>query len=215
MTSLKTKKYDLNTERDFALINYQTLNNLKMKHSSFVKVKSETAEILCEIISTENLIEPDLIGLKESSIKMLNITEDQNISIYARRRPTSLEYIKSKREGSIWKENEIRAIVNDICTNQYTDLEISMFTLSQFFTRLNMDEIQYLTTSMAEFGITLDFDEPVYDKHSIGGIPGNKVSLVIVPTVAAAGLLIPKTSSRAITSQQMRYLKLHQKHEVC
>ncbi|MCK4895220.1 MAG: thymidine phosphorylase, partial [Candidatus Heimdallarchaeota archaeon] len=40
----------------------------------------------------------------------------------------------------------------------------------------------------------------VYDKHSIGGIPGNKVSLIIVPTVAAAGLLIPKTSSRAITS---------------
>jgi AMP phosphorylase len=53
---------------------------------------------------------------------------------------------------------------------------------------------------MAEYGTTLNFDEPVYDKHSIGGIPGNKVSLIIVPTVAAAGLLIPKTSSRAITS---------------
>jgi len=37
------------------------------------------------------------------------------------------------------------------------------------------------------------------DKHSIGGVPGNKISLLIVPIVAANGLLIPKTSSRAIT----------------
>lgn len=200
MTSLKTKKFDFNTERDFALINSQTLNNLKMKHSSYIKVKSDTAEIMCEIISTDNLIEPELIGLKESSMKSLNIKENQKISVYARRKPASLEHVKSKREGSIWKENQIRSIVNDICSGQYTDLEISMFTLAQFYTGLNMDEIQFLTSSMSEYGTTIDFDEPVYDKHSIGGIPGNKVSLIIVPTVAAAGLLIPKTSSRAITS---------------
>ena len=37
------------------------------------------------------------------------------------------------------------------------------------------------------------------DKHSIGGVPGNKITLLVVPIIASTGLLIPKTSSRAIT----------------
>jgi AMP phosphorylase len=41
---------------------------------------------------------------------------------------------------------------------------------------------------------------PILDKHSIGGIPGDKTSLLVVPIVAAAGFTIPKTSSRAVTS---------------
>jgi AMP phosphorylase len=53
---------------------------------------------------------------------------------------------------------------------------------------------------MIDTGEKLEFStHPIMDKHSIGGVPGNKISLLIVPIVAANGLLIPKTSSRAIT----------------
>jgi thymidine phosphorylase len=38
------------------------------------------------------------------------------------------------------------------------------------------------------------------DKHSVGGLPGNRTTLIVVPIVTAAGILMPKTSSRAITS---------------
>jgi AMP phosphorylase len=66
---------------------------------------------------------------------------------------------------------------------------------------MDMDEIEWMTKAMIETGETIDFEEGiVVDKHSIGGVPGNKISLIIVPTVASAGLLIPKTASRAITS---------------
>ena len=200
MTTLKTKKVDLKVERDFALLNISTLDELKIKHSANVKVKSDAGEIMCEVIATEDLIEPGFVGLKDGTLDLLKVAENKKVSVFVRRRPASIEFVKNKKQGSIWKEGEIRSIVNDICSGQYTDLEISMFTLAQYYLGLNMDEIQYLTTFMAEYGTTLNFGEPVYDKHSIGGIPGNKVSLVIVPTVAAAGLLIPKTSSRAITS---------------
>ena len=200
MTNLKVKIIDIDVEKPFALVNSQTLDEVKIKHSTSVKVKSENLEIMCEVFSTKEIVPPGYVGLSKEVANQLQVADEKNVNVFVRRRPASLDYVKNKNEGLVWKENEIRSIVNDICSNQYTDLEISMFTLAQYFTKLNMDEIQYLTTSMAEFGITLDFDEPVYDKHSIGGIPGNKVSLIIVPTVAAAGLLIPKTSSRAITS---------------
>jgi thymidine phosphorylase len=54
---------------------------------------------------------------------------------------------------------------------------------------------------MADAGTRLTWERPlVVDKHCIGGIPGNRTSMIVVPIVAAHGLLIPKTSSRAITS---------------
>ncbi|MCG3216528.1 MAG: AMP phosphorylase [Candidatus Heimdallarchaeota archaeon] len=200
MRNLITKKIDLNIERNLVLINSQTLDDLKIKVSANVKVKSETSEIMCEVISTEDLVPPGKIGLNSELLNKLKIEEEQKVNVFTRRRPASLEHVKNKREGNQWSEGNIRAIVQDICGGQYTDLEISMFTLAQYYHGLSMDEVQYLTSSMAEYGTTIDFEEPVYDKHSIGGVPGNKVSLIIVPTVAAAGLLIPKTSSRAITS---------------
>jgi thymidine phosphorylase len=54
---------------------------------------------------------------------------------------------------------------------------------------------------MIEAGRRLDWHEPlVVDKHCIGGLPGNRTSMLVVPIVAAHGMLCPKTSSRAITS---------------
>ncbi|MCE7742954.1 MAG: AMP phosphorylase [Candidatus Heimdallarchaeota archaeon] len=200
MNILKAKKINYEIERNIAIVNSQTLSDLKIKHSANVKVKSDTGEIMCEVLSTDTLIEPGFIGLTEKLVDELKIDSEQAVKVFVRRRPQSIEFVKTKRKGMVWKEGEIRSIVNDICSGHYTDLEISMFTLAQYYLGLTMDEIASLTTFMAEYGTTLSFDEPVYDKHSIGGIPGNKVSLIIVPTVAAAGLLIPKTSSRAITS---------------
>jgi len=58
-----------------------------------------------------------------------------------------------------------------------------------------------LTRAMAQAGTQLKWNAPVVvDKHCIGGIPGNRTSMILVPIVAAHGLPIPKTSSRAITS---------------
>ncbi|MHA1197935.1 MAG: AMP phosphorylase [Candidatus Heimdallarchaeaceae archaeon] len=200
MFNLKIQKINVGIERSLAIINTKTLDELKIQNSANVKIKSENSEILCEVMSIDELIEPGFIGLTDEQISNLQSKESKKIKIFTRRRPASLEYVKLKQAGKVWSEAQVRSMVSDITFGHYTDMEISMFTLAQYYKGLNMDEIQYLTQSMVEFGATLQFGEPVYDKHSIGGIPGNKISLVIVPTVAAAGLLIPKTSSRAITS---------------
>ena len=85
--------------------------------------------------------------------------------------------------------------------NRYSKIEIAAFLVSSAETGLERDETVYLTRAMVKTGETLDWGEPlVVDKHCIGGIPGNRTTLLIVPIVAAHGMLIPKTSSRAITS---------------
>ena len=71
---------------------------------------------------------------------------------------------------------------------------------------MTTQEVMGLTSAMAEVGTRLHWDTPpcnfpmVVDKHCVGGIPGNRTSMIVVPIVAAYGLPIPKTSSRAITS---------------
>jgi thymidine phosphorylase len=79
-------------------------------------------------------------------------------------------------------------------------MEIAAFLISSA-AFLTMEEVLSLTRAMAAVGNRLDWNEPlIVDKHCIGGIPGNRTSMIVVPIVAAHGLPIPKTSSRAITS---------------
>jgi thymidine phosphorylase len=67
--------------------------------------------------------------------------------------------------------------------------------------RLDHAETVALTRAMVDVGERIRWPyAPVMDKHCVGGLPGNRTTLIIVPIVAACGVVMPKTSSRAITS---------------
>ena len=115
--------------------------------------------------------------------------------------PDSLRYIRAKVYGHRLSEEEIHLIVNDIAAGKLTEIPITMFLTACVGTGLNETETLYLTRAMIDSGKTISWpNNLVVDKHCIGGIPGNRTTLIVVPIVAAFGLLIPKTSSRAITS---------------
>jgi len=66
---------------------------------------------------------------------------------------------------------------------------------------LDLDELVAYTEAMIAAGTQLHFGPgPIADKHCIGGIPGNRTTMIVVPILAALGVRMPKTSSRAITS---------------
>ncbi|MCD6084235.1 MAG: AMP phosphorylase [Desulfurococcales archaeon] len=115
--------------------------------------------------------------------------------------PTSVRYIKKKLHGSKLSYDEIYTIIKDVVSDVLTDVEIAAFISAQMSVGMDVSEMISLTKAMVETGNKLEFDKPVYDMHSIGGVPGNsKVSIVAVPIIASTGVFIPKTSSRAITS---------------
>jgi AMP phosphorylase len=94
----------------------------------------------------------------------------------------------------------MHAIIEDIVEGNLTEVELTAFVTASYIYSMDADEIEWMTRAMVKTGDQISFDtHPVMDHHSIGGVPGNKISLDVVPIVAAAGLLIPKTSSRAIT----------------
>jgi len=96
---------------------------------------------------------------------------------------------------------EYRALCKYILDGRMSDMMLATIIARTYYKPLSSEEIYRLVLAFVETGNVITFDSKyVVDKHSIGGVPGNKVSLIIVPIVAAAGLTIPKTATRSITT---------------
>jgi thymidine phosphorylase len=167
-----------------------------------IRIFCEGGEILASLalVDDEAIVGPDDIGLGEQAFKRLGLAEGAQVTIEQARPPASLEYVRRKIDGDTLSESEVSAVIRDIAHYQYSPMEIAAFLVA-CAGFMSTPETLALTKAMINVGHRLHWDAPlVVDKHCIGGIPGNRTSMIVVPIVAAHGLLCPKTSSRAITS---------------
>ncbi|UCE14638.1 MAG: AMP phosphorylase [Candidatus Heimdallarchaeota archaeon] len=169
-----------------------------------VQLVSSTRTVFTEHIVLSDHVPVEEIWVSDEMLDELDIEEGEILQVLplSRTPPDSYWLIRKRMvQKRPFKPTEITAVVNDIAYHRLSQLEKTAFVLSQVFDPFSMDEIEELSRAMAETGEIIDFgQQTVFGKHSTGGVPGNKVSLLIVPIIAASGLLIPKTSSRAITS---------------
>lgn len=158
------------------------------------------------IIATLNMIESDILKHNEASLSNYawNLLEAKNGDIITIMHPKTLEslgYIRSKIYGNELKQSETECVMNDIVSGQLSDINIAMYIAASGGDRLTQQEVLDLTYAMVKTGQQLNWRSPlIVDKHCVGGLSGNRTTPIIVAIVAAYGLLIPKTSSRAITS---------------
>ncbi len=200
MLKLKAKPLGFPVGRRLVLINEKDAATQGMRMNDRVKVEYMKRRASAFLSVSRSHVEPGVAALSQEVMEILEVKDGGVISLTLAGRPPSFPYIKKKMEGQKLLSEEIRSIIEDAVSYNLTDLEIAAFLLSQEFYGMSMDEIEALTKAMVETGEKIDFGRPAFEKHSIGGVPGNKVSLLIVPIVASLGVLIPKTSSRAITS---------------
>lgn len=158
-----------------------------------------------QVLKTDQLLEDGEIGLSDSIIKSLGVKVGEMVELQPMGKISSKGYSLVKQRisqpGRVLEKDEIDTIVNEINTGIMSPLESSVFITSQLYQEWTLSEVKYLTQAIANSGQIVQWkDGTIFDKHSLGGVPGNKVTLLIVPIIAAAGLMIPKTSSRAITS---------------
>ena len=198
---LKVKKLDTDTGNVYIVfLNDKTLEKLDLHPLDRIDVIKGRKKLTCIINASERIVENEEIGLSESVARKLKAETGDRVNIKVQLEPKSLKYIKEKLKGKELTKKEIKEIVKDTVNHDLTDVEIAAFITGLELNGINMKEVEYLSKSMVETSKTLNFPGKVYDKHSLGGIPGKKETLLVVPIVAAAGLTIPKTSSRAISS---------------
>jgi thymidine phosphorylase len=152
------------------------------------------------IVEDDTIMAPDQLGLSTLAFRQLGLPEGAPVEIAQAAPPPSLDHIRAKIDGAELSREAYQGIAQDLAAHRYSKMEIAAFLIAsaRFVTA---PEVLSFTRAMAEVGGRLAWpSQMVVDKHCIGGVPGNRTSMIVVPIVAAHGLTIPKTSSRAITS---------------
>ena len=159
-----------------------------------------------EIVATLNVIDSALLTAEEASLstsawRALGAAAGDAIAVSHAAELDSLSGVRAKLYGETMSHERLNAIIGDIVAGRYADIHIAAFVAACAAGHMSREEVLSLTRAMVDAGSKLKWQSsPIADKHCIGGLPGNRTSLIIVPIIAAAGLTMPKTSSRAITS---------------
>ncbi|MCX8172641.1 MAG: thymidine phosphorylase, partial [Archaeoglobaceae archaeon] len=196
----KVKILPLRTEKLSVVLNQNDAEDLGLLPGERVKVIAGKDSFVAEADFT-NIVNPGEIGVCSYTAEICKLDETCVAEVYPVSRPKSVDYIRKKLEGGKYSAFEIKTIVKDISKNFLNDLEISAFILANELVGMGDDEIQWMIEEMVENGDRISFEKGiVVNLQGIGELPSNEFYLIAVPTVASAGLLIPKTASRAITS---------------
>ncbi len=141
------------------------------------------------------------IGVYDEVKNYLDLEGSDIVEVKIAEAPVSLKLIINKLKGKKLTYEDTYKIVKDVVEGNLNETEIAAFVVSLNDHGVSLEEATDISMAMFETGKQLKFNHKnIFDKHSVGGVPGDKTTMVLVPIIAAAGLTIPKTSSRAITS---------------
>ncbi|HIH36943.1 MAG TPA: AMP phosphorylase [Methanocellales archaeon] len=198
----KVKMIDILKGAHEVLLNKEDAEELGLRTQDRVKVVRGKGESLSAVVDiTDTLVSKGEAGAFIELWRDLDLREGGKVYIVPTSRPASIDFVRKKIYDNAWSQEEINTIVDDIALGKLSDIELAAYTTAVQINGMSMDEITWLTMAMVRTGETLEWESaPILDVHSIGGVPGNKYAPITVSIVAANGLTIPKTSSRAISS---------------
>ncbi|MCJ7761552.1 thymidine phosphorylase, partial [Candidatus Bathyarchaeota archaeon] len=183
------------------VLNTDDAEELGVRSLGRIKIKKNRQESTAIVNTTSRMVPKGYVGIYDEVQSCLRLQEEDEVDVEISSPPNSLSYIKTRLKGRKLSRPEIDEIIKDIVNGELSEVEITAFVTSLHYFALDIDEATSLSLAMVETGKSLKLDKKlIVDKHSIGGVPGDKTTLIVVPIVAACGLTIPKSSSRAITS---------------
>ncbi len=188
-----------------AMLHRKTASKIGAQIRGRISIKpSENSkkEVLGIVDIVENkIVKEDEIVVSSEIEKQLSLKKGQKVDVHLAPIPKSLSFIKKKLNKKRLSSKEIEEIISDIVNNSLSESEIALFISAMYKYGMSMRETIYLIKAILKSGNKLNLNHKiVVDKHSIGGIPGNRTTPIVVSICAAAGLIFPKNSSRAITS---------------
>jgi thymidine phosphorylase len=163
---------------------------------------AQTSIIATLVLVCSDLLSHQQAGLSEAAWRLLNCPADGESAWFHHAQPVdSMSQVRAKLYGHRLTTSSAKDIISDIHAGRYSDIQLAAYVTACAGDRLNLDETIAITQAMVASGERFDWGiDQVLDKHCVGGVPGNRTTPIVVAIVAANGLLMPKTSSRAITS---------------
>ncbi len=189
-----------------AMLNESTANliGVKTKGRIFIKTISKSSRGVSTIVDiAKTLVKRNEVAISSELMERLSLHSGQKVDVDLSPSPKSMVFIKKKLNKETLSPSEIDEIIKDVVNNSLSEAEIALFVSAMYENGMNMKETISLINSILNSGEKLRLklkNKFIVDKHSIGGIPGNRTTPIIVSICAAGGLIMPKSSSRAITT---------------
>ena len=170
-----------------------------------VHANGQSIAAVLNVVDDDTIVGPLELGLGEEAFSRLGVAAGHEAQIEHAEPPASIAALHRKIAGERLSREDLLAVMQDVASARYSKIELAAFVVATNQFELDRDEVLHLTEAMIAVGRRIDWRHDVVggrvvDKHCIGGIPGNRTSMLVVPIVTAHGMLCPKTSSRAITS---------------
>jgi len=199
---LRVKAFPISAGKHIAVLNNLDAKELGVLAGDRIELlnKKSDKKSVAVVDTTEKWVRENQIGLYQDVLEDLGAKSGSVVTVRATDPLKSLDYIKKKMMGIKLSRQEIIEIVKDISEERLSDIEATAFVSAVYMKGLDLDETISMTKALIDGGNKVVFTKgPIVDKHSVGGTNG-RATMIIVPIVAAAGLYMPKTSSRSITS---------------
>lgn len=198
---LQVKSMDVEAARPVAFISQHAAEALHVHEGERLEIRMGRKKIIATIDTMKDSLSSGEIILSKEIFTFFEVTKIKFVEVFPLLEPESVRAIIKKFHGGQLDEREIFSIIQDISRNALTEAEIAYFVSAVAYHGMSLKETIWLTAAMAHTGKILTWDsKEIADKHSIGGIPNNRTTPIVVSICAAAGIVMPKTSSRAITT---------------
>jgi len=201
---LKIKLLKWSAGLPVVMLNEKTAEKIGIHSQDMLNIKTlskHPREIAAIVDVIKGIVGRREIAVSSELKKRLGLKIGEKIEINMLIPPNSMNFIKKKFQNKPLSKKEIDIIIRDIVNNSLSDAEIALFISALDKYGMTMKETIYLIKAIQKTGAQLKFrNKFVVDKHSIGGVPGNRTTPIVVSICAAAGFIMPKNSSRAITS---------------
>jgi len=197
---LKVRYYDIEASEPRVVLTEDDAEEIGVKEMDRVRINSKRAQIVLVGMS-KTMVKKGEILIPANMASKVDIKAGGTVDVVYSPKPDSVVSIRKKMDNKKLTKEEINDIVQDILDSKLSKIETSAWLTSLQINGMDVEEIANFASAMVSTGDIIEFErQPVYDFHSIGGVPGNKITPIVVSIVAAAGMMIPKTSSRAISS---------------
>ncbi|MBU2576834.1 MAG: thymidine phosphorylase [Nanoarchaeota archaeon] len=197
---LRIKNLNWLAGRPVAILNDNTAKKLNVFANDRVEINN-SKKVYAIVDIFPKVIKNGEIGLSEELSNVLRLKNKSYVKVRTSELSDATHLIQKKVAGKKLSQTEITYLISEIVHNNLTEAEIAYFTAAEKLNGMSIEETIDLTRAMVKTGARLKFSgKYIADKHCIGGIAGNRTTPLVVAICAAAGLTLPKTSSRAITS---------------
>ncbi|MBI2045004.1 thymidine phosphorylase family protein [Candidatus Pacearchaeota archaeon] len=187
-----------------AMLHKKTADKIGVQSRDRISIKKaggKDGEIFTFVNTIDGLIKENEIAISSETKERINLKNGQRVEVRLAESPKSVLYIKKKVDGKKLSEKEIRSIIIDVVDNSLGETEIALFVSGMYEKGMTFRETIGLTKAILDTGFRVELPYKIIaDKHCVGGVPGNRTTPIVVSICAAGGLIVPKNSSRAITS---------------